>query len=574
MGLPMMHRKSLQRQFTFFLLLPVTVLFAAIGFVGFIFARDALLEEWREAAVLRLERAAHQLDMRLALPLNLLQELPLSFAPGAPAGSPVWQLNRLRLLSGVTGVSLAWRKEPAGSFSEQASDRPFPAVAARVASISQPRFNYARGSDTVILTADLTDRLGLTLGRVQVSLESRALMEGILSFAWRAGQMACLVDETGQYLAHTDPRMHGRHHLGEGGDPLDQAVLAALKAKPSGTILGEGHPPGLVVGFYRLHSAPWVILVYAQGREILAPIVRFRFYYFAAGLASLVVMALFIHWGTAPVASAVRQISRAAAGIARGDYGHPLPVGRADEIGQLAQSFKAMVEGLKERDFIRDTFGRYMDPEVARELLRRPEAALLGGEKRQVAIMFADLRGFTSLAEGLTPEATILLLNRFFSRMVDLVQVYRGIIVDFLGDAVLAFFDPLDHPLDQAVARSLACALAMQEAMPEVNAWGATQGLPPLHLGIGLHAGEVVVGNIGSESRAKYGIVGTAVNLTHRLQAEARGGEVVLSQAAYDQLAEPPGVKRSMCCFVKGIQEPLTVYVVEGPDEGTRRLAT
>ncbi len=567
----MMHRQSLQRQFTFFLLLPVTLVFAGIGFLGFIYARDALLEEWREAAMLRLERAAHQLDMRLAHPLNLLQELPQGFAPGAPAGSSTWHLERLRRVAGVTGVSLAWR-EADGAFREQDPGRPLPALAARVQALSPPRFSYARGGETVVITADLTDGEGLQLGRVVVSLEAAALMQGILPFAWRAGHKACLVDESGQYLAHTDPEMHGLHHLGEGPDPLDQAVLAAIKTQPSGTILGPGHPPRLVTGFYRLHSVPWVILVYAHGPEILAPILRFRFYYFAAGAVFLVVIAWLIHRGTAPVAAAIRQISQAAAGIARGDYGHPLPVGRADEIGQLAQSFNAMVAGLKERDFIRDTFGRYMDPEVARELLKRPEASLLGGEKRQVAIMFADLRGFTPLAEGLTPEATILLLNRFFSAMVDLVQAYRGIIVDFLGDAILAFFDPLDHPLNQAVSRALACALAMQETMPEVNAWGAAHGLPTLHLGIGLHAGEVVVGNIGSASRAKYGIVGNAVNLTHRLQAEARAGQVALSQAAYDQLPDPAPVKAAMCCHLKGLQEPMTVYVVEPPARQPDRL--
>lgn len=557
----MMHRKSLARQFSLFLLLPVTLLLAGVGFLGFIYARDTLLAAWQEAAILRLERAAHQLDMRLSMPLNLLQELAQSFAPGEAAGSPAWHLKRLSRVPGVTGVRLLWRTGD-GSLAEQGAGGPPPAVAARVAALSPPTFSSAQAGATIFITADLKDAAGLTLGQVELSLEASELLQGILPFAWRAGHKACLVDEAGTYLAHTDPDMQGLHHLGARGDPLDKAVLAAIKSRPSGTVLGPGHPPGLVAGFYRLHTAPWIILVYGHGREILAPIVRFRFYYFAAGLAFLVAIAFFIHWGTTPVVTAIRQISQAAGDIARGDYGPPLPVTRDDEIGQLAQSFNAMLAGLKERDFIRDTFGRYVDPEIARELLSRPEAIRLGGEKRQVAILFADLRDFTPLAERLTPEATIVLVNRFFSRMVDIVQGHRGIIVDFLGDALLAFFDPLDQPLDQAVDRGFSCALAMQQALPAVNAWGASRGLPPLQLGIGLHAGEVVVGNIGSENRAKYGIVGSAVNQTHRLQSEARGGEVVLSQAAFERLPAPPPVKRAMCLHLKGLKEPMAVYVV------------
>ena len=113
-----------------------------------------------------------------------------------------------------------------------------------------------------------------------------------------------------------------------------------------------------------------------------------------------------------------------------------------DEIGQLTLSFNDMIAGLKERDFISNTFGRYVDQDIARELLSRPEASRMGGVKREVVILFADIRGFTPLAETLSPEATLQLVNRHFARMIEVIQTHRGIIVDFLGDAILAFFDP------------------------------------------------------------------------------------------------------------------------------------
>ena len=136
-----------------------------------------------------------------------------------------------------------------------------------------------------------------------------------------------------------------------------------------------------------------------------------------------------------------------------------------DEIGQLTLSFNNMVAGLKERDFISNTFGRYVDQEIAAKLLQRPEASRLGGEKRQVVIMFADIRSFTPMAEALSPEATIHLVNGYFSRMVEVLRQHHGIIVDFLGDAILAFFDPLDGPLTPVAGEALQCALSMQQAM-------------------------------------------------------------------------------------------------------------
>jgi adenylate cyclase len=136
-----------------------------------------------------------------------------------------------------------------------------------------------------------------------------------------------------------------------------------------------------------------------------------------------------------PVVVSIRRIADKATHVAKGDYGEPLAVASKDEIGQLTASFNDMIAGLKERDFISNTFGRYVDHEIARELLSGPEASRMGGVKREVVILFADVRGFTPIAETLSPEVTINLVNRHFARMIDVIQAHRGIIVDFLGDA-------------------------------------------------------------------------------------------------------------------------------------------
>jgi class 3 adenylate cyclase len=177
--------------------------------------------------------------------------------------------------------------------------------------------------------------------------------------------------------------------------------------------------------------------------------------------------------------------------------------------------------------------------------------------------MFADIRDFTPTAEALSPEATIHLVNNFFSRMVEVLRRHHGIIVDFLGDAILAFFDPLDGPLTPVAVEAVQCALHMQQAMPEVNLAGIGQDFPALQMGVGLHAGEVVVGNIGSESRAKYGIMGSAVNLAHRIQAQTRGGEVVVSHDVYRLVQNEVTITREFEVRLKGIQEPVALYGVD-----------
>ncbi|MDP3181522.1 MAG: adenylate/guanylate cyclase domain-containing protein [Desulfobaccales bacterium] len=551
--------KSLQQRLALYLLLPVALFLVVTGGLGFFYIRKSLLKEWQEIAILRLERAAHQMDMRLYL---LIQGMGALAQTGSdPQGAVIreWILKQIQRQEGVTQARLTW-KAPA---SKEIAGRPGMSVR-KVARVSPPQYFYPPGQKTVGLRSDLLDEAGHSLGQVEVVIKFSYLMQDVLTSGWLQSHMACVVEaDRGNFLAHSDPSMKGRHCLGDTQSPLELAMLEAMKEKPFGTLMGKGHPPEEVVGYYRLHAAPWAIMLHAQGSQILAPIVHFRYYYLLSAILCLVVILVLIRLGVTSMVFSIRKISLKAQKVAQGHYGDPLPVASQDEIGQLTRSFNEMVEGLKQRDFISNTFGRYVDPKIAQDLLSRPEAALLGGEKRDVVILFADIRDFTPLAEKLSPEATIHLVNRFFSRMIEILQQHRGIIVDFLGDAILAFFDPLDGPLAPTARQALECALKMQQTIKEVNVPEGGWELPPLHMGIGLHAGEVVVGNIGSESRAKYGIIGAAVNLAHRIQAQARGGEVVVSDSVYRQVQHEVVVKREFQPRLKGIQEPITLYGVE-----------
>ena len=562
----MWRPRSLQQRLLLMLLLPVAALLLGLGGAGFIYTRDYLLAQWRQEALLSLSRASHQVDMRLEQPRRAVQTLmgleqDLSLAVSDLKG-------QLQSLPGVAGVKLELPPEErampmrgrggAGGLMRRGMRR------ARVVRVTSPRLDTASGRRTVGLVFELSDQESKPAGRLELMISFDYLLEGLKSQDRWQSEAVFLVDATGQVLAQGAKAGPRRERLGESGDPLELATLQALLQKPSGTLLGGGYPPGLVSGFHRLAQAPWTLVLLAPGERVLAPIKTYMQTYLIAGLSCLGLVMLLILWVTARVSGAVRQVSQAADQVAQGQYVTvPLPASR-DELFRLAGSFNTMVEGLRQRDFIRDTFSRYMDQEVAKKLMSRPEATRLGGVKRPVVILMTDVRGFTQLTETLSPEETITIVNRYLGRLIQVIQDFEGIIVDFLGDSMLVFFDTLDEDLSQACRRGVCCALELGRASRGFNDQVRGEGLPQLATGIGLHAGEVVVGNIGSSARAKYGIVGGPVNVTHRIQSQAEGGEIIVSQPVREILG--PGLKlsRSFSARLKGLAQPADLHAVEG----------
>jgi len=213
--------------------------------------------------------------------------------------------------------------------------------------------------------------------------------------------------------------------------------------------------------------------------------------------------------------------------------------------------------------FIRNTFGRYLSDEVVASLLESPEALALGGDRRRVTILMSDLRGFTAIAERLAPEQVVKLLNHYLGAMADVILAHQGTIDEFIGDAVLAIFGaPRQHEDD--ATRAVACATAMQLAMESVNAWNRSEGLPEVEMGIAVHTGEVVVGNIGSERRAKYGVVGTTINLTSRIETYTVGGQILISDVTLQAAGPDVSVSGQMLVRAKGAREPILAHDLRG----------
>jgi class 3 adenylate cyclase len=273
------------------------------------------------------------------------------------------------------------------------------------------------------------------------------------------------------------------------------------------------------------------------------------------------------------IAYPLRELAQAARRIRHGQLDVTLVPGSRDEIGVLVRAMADMTKALRDRDFIRETFGRYVSPELAEQCLRDREALQLGGEVREVAMLMSDLRGFSELSERLGPAATIGLLNRYLASMTPVIIRHSGTINEFIGDAILVLFGaPFGRPDD--AERAVRCAWEMQEALAKFNAENRSLGLPELSMGIGLHIGPVVAGNIGSADRVKYGVVGPAVNLVARIQTLTSGGEVLMSDTLLARVsavvdAGPGRVER-----VKGLREPVTVHRLLGLHARKRDEAT
>jgi class 3 adenylate cyclase len=215
----------------------------------------------------------------------------------------------------------------------------------------------------------------------------------------------------------------------------------------------------------------------------------------------------------------------------------------------------------RNEQFIRATFGRYVSDEVVANLLENPEGLKLGGDLREVTILMSDIRAFSTICERLPPDQVMKMLNNYLGTMSEIIMGHQGTIDEFIGDAILAIFGaPISRPDD--ADRAVRCALDMQQAMNDINRDNLEAGLPEISMGIGVNTGAVIAGNIGSEKRSKYGVVGHHVNLTARIESQTAGGEVLISETTRDKLNLAFVIGEEKQVRVKGINEPVSIYQV------------
>ncbi|HDR06326.1 MAG TPA: HAMP domain-containing protein [Candidatus Coatesbacteria bacterium] len=263
-----------------------------------------------------------------------------------------------------------------------------------------------------------------------------------------------------------------------------------------------------------------------------------------------------------------RPLKRIAAGVDRigkGDFGYRIAVRRKDEIGDLGAAVNAMAESLDHSRYIRNAFRLYVSRQVADQIIGDPERHLkqTRGQRRDVTVMFADIRGFTPLAERLPPEEVVAVLNAYLSFLTEPVFAYDGTLDKFMGDCVMAVFGaPVDQ--DDHALRGILAALEMQGGIARLNEERAAAGLQTVRIGIGLTTGQAIVGSIGSEERLDYTAIGDTVNLASRLEGAAAEGQIIVNEEVYRLVRDCVVAEKLEPMMVKGKKEPVQAWNVTG----------
>ncbi len=260
----------------------------------------------------------------------------------------------------------------------------------------------------------------------------------------------------------------------------------------------------------------------------------------------------------APLLEIVRTMIR----IEKGDFTARAKVLTKDEIGFVGETLNAMAEGLGEREFIKDTFGRYIDTRVRDEILNRKIP--LDGEIKEATILFADLRDFTPLAATTPPKTLVRILNGYLDEMSGCIQAHQGLILQFIGDEIEAVFGaPIYEP--DHVSSAMGAAIDMQHRLERLNSRHLKLGFPILKHGIGIHTGTVLAATIGSRDRMAYSLVGETVNMASRIQGLNKKfqTDILVSHDVAISLNGKFPLKAMDETHVKGIETPVTVYTLD-----------
>lgn len=260
----------------------------------------------------------------------------------------------------------------------------------------------------------------------------------------------------------------------------------------------------------------------------------------------------------------INELVNASIAIAEGNYSYRLYDKRHDEVGQLMQAFNDMAHGLLKKSQVESALSRYVSSNVAKQILNNLEQIELGGTHVKATVLFADIVGFTSLSETLSPQEVSELLNEYFSMVAKASNVYSGTVDKFIGDCAMLVFGVPEKDSQQHF-HAVACAVLIQKATTLLNQRRARRGKPEIHFRIGINTGSMLAGNMGSHERMQYTVVGDAVNLASRLSNIAGADEILVQEDLFNQVDLHTRViaHKHGEITVRGKTDPVSTYVIE-----------
>jgi sigma-B regulation protein RsbU (phosphoserine phosphatase) len=368
MNKSILYPKSLQQRTLFFILIPTFLLLFGMSIAGYLFVRTMLLNQWGETAIAKLQRTAHQVDMRLRKPKELLQLLQGDEGADTDREFLGYILEKVKATYGVTAVQVDWFEDIENS--ESVAKMPGMMgkkhrFMAQKIEISSPKYNRQLDSRTVSLVSQIRGSKDMVLGKVEVTVSFDELIDQIVSAPWWKGNKGYLVDGDGTVLVGTSMSIvNGDSEIREfgTGNELEQKTLTELRIKDSGMVFGHGSPPEEVSGFYRLTEAPWTMVVIAPGDKVLQPIIRFKVFYILSLAVCIALILLFIRRANSQITSRIKEITVAADELSKGNFGPSIPVTTRDEVGELTKYFNKMTQQLQQRILLKEALN------VAREV--------------------------------------------------------------------------------------------------------------------------------------------------------------------------------------------------------------
>lgn len=353
-----LYLTSLHQRTLLFILIPIFLFLTFAGLFGYRAVRELLLEQWSETALANLERAAHQIDMRLSRPKQILFLLEDLSKKDSTAGIHEFIVDQLSKADDVVSVKVTWpegmvvgqrirlMRHGMGMARGRGIDN-----AKWMFDITPPIYNVEHNSKTVSMVTDLIDNNGRKVGAIEVVLDFEGLISQTVQAAWWNIYKAYIVAQDGTILVSTTNDQNKiadspKEAFGSTG-LLEQKTLEALRNNTSGTVFGPGLPPEEISGFYRLKQAPWTMVVIAPGEKVLQPIIHFRNVYFMSAMACIGFLLLFVRIMIAKTTRAIKEVSQTASNLAQGIFGEPLQVHTRDEVGELIKNFNTMTSQLQ-----------------------------------------------------------------------------------------------------------------------------------------------------------------------------------------------------------------------------------
>ena len=402
-----------------------------------------------------------------------------------------------------------------------------------------------------------------------------SLIEDIVGFkpnayqaiAHNAGVVEVLmVDTSGTVVAHNDIQMVVKHYqppfgvVPYRGEPILIQEYQRLNGEKRFDIAVPisvnrmGLAGGKRIGVVHLRMSE--LLIEMIVRQAAIKLLIFTGFLLLLGLAMAFVLA---HYLTRPI----NQLVKGVLAIASGDLNQELKVNRNDELGELTAAFNEMASSLREKELIKGAFSTYVSSTVMEQILKDPSQLALGGARKRTTILFADIRGFTSMSEYMQPEEVVSIINVYLSLQTEIIIRNEGLLDKFVGDCAMGVYG-LPWAKEDDARRAVISAVEIQYAIQELNKTRGREGKKTITVGIGINTGEVVAGNMGSSQKMDYTVIGDAVNLAARLEACAEGGTILISETTYQEAKDRILAEKLAPIPVKGKKEKVVVYSVKG----------